>query len=70
MKATRDLTRNSHDDLVQAEESLEQARRDLHEQQRKTAEASAVSDKLEAIEKENNIAMLIRSALQHHGQDA
>ena len=65
---TKELTRNSHDDLAQSQESLEQARRDLHEQQRKAVKASEVSGKLDAIDEENNIAMLIRSALQHHGQ--
>ena len=68
MKTTDDLSRDTHEDLAQAQESLEQAQRDLREQKRKATESSEVSGRLEAIGKENNIAMLIRDALQHHGQ--
>ena len=63
--------RNTHHDLAQAERSLKRAQADREAQERKRQqEQEGVISRLDRIERRNNVADLIRHALQQGGRQA
>ena len=67
----RAKARDTHTDLADAQKSLEQARADRSRQQvKRYAEQQDVIKKFSGFEQHNNIAALIRRALQQHGEEA